>query len=148
MPSRKGFIRCRKHPGGPGRHNDELQVGHYLNHPNLGPVPQELVASLGKRGLPILENKLSSSVVMRESRANPAGESGQAQTHRGISRPVPRAQWLIFFATLRRTHSAFGIGHRWLARLALQRATSSRRVLAMRRVMSVSSGMLYDWATG
>ncbi|MGB1466252.1 MAG: ParA family protein [Alcanivorax nanhaiticus] len=56
-------------------HNDELKVeGIIVNQfQPRARLPQELVASLQEEGLPILESKLSSSVVMRESheRATP-----------------------------------------------------------------------------
>ena len=54
-------------------HNDELQVeGIIVNQfQPRARLPQELVASLQEEGLPILENKLSSSVVMRESHERP-----------------------------------------------------------------------------
>ena len=56
-------------------HNDDLKVeGIIVNQfQPRARLPQELVASLQEEGLPILENKLSSSVVMRESheRATP-----------------------------------------------------------------------------
>ncbi len=50
-------------------HNDELKVeGIIVNQfQPRARLPQELVASLQEEGLPILESKLSSSVVMRES---------------------------------------------------------------------------------
>ena len=50
-------------------HNDDLQVeGIVVNqYQPRARLPQELVASLEEEGLPILANKLSSSVVMRES---------------------------------------------------------------------------------